>query len=735
MNKGSEKNASELDCFFGNDTASNGKEKEQDRKKNFGNEEKEGTSKRVTDNTEATENIGKRVFDWGNVTEDEVFARRSSLTRSPPPQRYLEVKTDNSGKATQSKGREGTETYDMFKRLFNNEKEGEKATSCIVIEEGEEKHRDAKKRKADTSPKITGEKVADDSKFLKEMQDKISELENFAKKNRNVHREIKQMAVDMKALIFKIKNEFRNSQAKRRQLEKDLETERHKVTQIRESSGQGKPERSESIREQGAITRQRKMRSVSTQADAEEIAKEIEEKTNRIEELKETILKGKEYKDIEKWLDIEWPEEMFKHTQKISWRTMDLHTRADMAVVIDPEEADEKGQLRQIVRNYPQFKGLISEKPRYGECEYIINRSSITTSRGLIHEERTQFFMALPYKTSSEGVNDMEGIYNLAMRMKEVMKQNNREEVRIILQKGIDREYTRKILEFVLKEQNIKAELMVEREEEKTQKMDGRVTAKEKKYKDNKRNNGIVIKSGSKTFAELLRDVKDSVDIEKMGVQIKTIKKTAKGDLFLKVVGEEENANKLTAAVQEKVKDVRVISAQKERTLIILDIDAITSQEEVLTALRTRLAIPPEEHITLKGLRVNRAGNKAATIVLRKETADKLKKIGRIRIGWVNCRIKERETLKRCYRCLEYGHETARCTGQDRSRCCLKCGEEGHKVSECRNAEKCCKCQVDGHRIDSTKCPAYKAYIQKGHGDGVVRNKKHEHQSSTNKPK
>ncbi|KAG8228943.1 hypothetical protein J437_LFUL006565 [Ladona fulva] len=62
---------------------------------------------------------------------------------------------------------------------------------------------------------------------------------------------------------------------------------------------------------------------------------------------------------------------------------------------------------------------------------------------------------------------------------------------------------------------------------------------------------------------------------------------------------------------------------------------------------------------------------------------------GRIKIGWVYCRIRKRIIVTRCHKCLGYGHMKRDCTGPDRTDVCWKCGNKGHKAAQCKNNPSC----------------------------------------------
>uniref|UniRef100_A0ABD2VWL5 CCHC-type domain-containing protein n=1 Tax=Trichogramma kaykai TaxID=54128 RepID=A0ABD2VWL5_9HYME len=82
----------------------------------------------------------------------------------------------------------------------------------------------------------------------------------------------------------------------------------------------------------------------------------------------------------------------------------------------------------------------------------------------------------------------------------------------------------------------------------------------------------------------------------------------------------------------------------------------------------------------VKTLRKAYAGTQTAVTALPDDLAARALKLGHIRIGWVNCRIRGRGEAARCYRCWSPGHMAARCRGPDRTELCHRCGQKGHQL-------------------------------------------------------
>ena len=83
-----------------------------------------------------------------------------------------------------------------------------------------------------------------------------------------------------------------------------------------------------------------------------------------------------------------------------------------------------------------------------------------------------------------------------------------------------------------------------------------------------------------------------------------------------------------------------------------------------------------------------------AFITLAAESAGGLLRIGRIKIGWIQAKIRPWVSEKRCFQCLIVDHRTASCMGPDRTTLCLKYGEASYRIRECANIAKCFLCRA-----------------------------------------
>lgn len=64
--------------------------------------------------------------------------------------------------------------------------------------------------------------------------------------------------------------------------------------------------------------------------------------------------------------------------------------------------------------------------------------------------------------------------------------------------------------------------------------------------------------------------------------------------------------------------------------------------------------------------------------------AQKLLRVGRLRVGLIYTRVRKGVKRRRCFKCLAFGHESGQCRdGPDRRNCCKRCGKTGNKAAGC----------------------------------------------------
>lgn len=232
----------------------------------------------------------------------------------------------------------------------------------------------------------------------------------------------------------------------------------------------------------------------------------------------------------------------------------------------------------------------------------------------------------------------------------------------------------------------------------------------------------VIAKVGEMTYADILRTVKTNGTLQELGKNVTRVKKTAKGEILLELKKEQTGS---TEGYKEEISRIlgdqaQIKTLKQETTVELRDLDDITTKDDIAEAIRSEIKELGLFSVSaIKTIRAAYAGTQIAVISLPAQEAKYLLQAQKIKIGWTICRIREKAQLKKCFRCLEYGHVAKACSNlEDRSKCCIKCGEEGHFAKSCTNNPFCIACKKNGkanteHQIGSRKCPIYIAACSK----------------------
>ncbi|CAH2092238.1 unnamed protein product [Euphydryas editha] len=238
------------------------------------------------------------------------------------------------------------------------------------------------------------------------------------------------------------------------------------------------------------------------------------------------------------------------------------------------------------------------------------------------------------------------------------------------------------------------------------------------------RPNALIVRPKEKeNYADILSRVKKDVPDEQVRSTVDKIRRTATGDLLIILTKESTDKGQGLQKTIAKLlgNEAEVISKGPQEEIEIRDLDDTTTKQDVLEALQKAAE---DDEITLDAIRSLRkayGGTQTASVTLAATIARKvLGEHGKIRIGWVNCRIKIVERPTKCFRCWHYGHLAAKCNSNvDRSNLCTSCGEEGHKTATCKKDARCALCLEKGntkncaHIAGSSRCPVFKEALQK----------------------
>lgn len=149
--------------------------------------------------------------------------------------------------------------------------------------------------------------------------------------------------------------------------------------------------------------------------------------------------------------------------------------------------------------------------------------------------------------------------------------------------------------------------------------------------------------------------------------------------------------------------------------VIIIGVPEEIGKEELGKRIEETIGRTKEElegQLRVRVWRDARSGKRNVILEVNPETRRDLLRVGRIRVGWVSCRIEDYTSVQQCAKCFGFGHRAIVCRGPV---CCLVCGKSGHFSSTCNEREEdraCVNCGGKDHGSRSKECPVYKAAVK-----------------------
>lgn len=223
----------------------------------------------------------------------------------------------------------------------------------------------------------------------------------------------------------------------------------------------------------------------------------------------------------------------------------------------------------------------------------------------------------------------------------------------------------------------------------------------------------IIVSSEERSFADMLKKMKSSVDLKNVGVEVLNLRKTEGGEarLHIRQIREGGKENFIRAIEQNTELNAKVRSLQKGKKAVILrNLDETTTKEEITQALHglditDAIVSQPKRGVNGKWSAVVKLSNKDAAAVIAR---------GRIGIGWFSCGdVSEMLIPRQCHRCFEAGHSANACPNEKMTGPrCYRCGNEGHQARKCTAGKQhCFLCKKDGHSANSMACSKYRGYV------------------------
>lgn len=236
-------------------------------------------------------------------------------------------------------------------------------------------------------------------------------------------------------------------------------------------------------------------------------------------------------------------------------------------------------------------------------------------------------------------------------------------------------------------------------------------TQKEQRFKN--RPDVVIVKAGNMPYSEMLKKIKTSDEMKTAGSSINAVTKTKDGLLRMVLNRGTDDIDHLTSAITNSIgSDASCTRLSDTSVIEIRDADEEATDEEIVQAIQTHAKLKGSIKI-IKKRKIDR-GTQIITVSVPTSVAITLVS-SRLRIGYVNCRVRRRIEVKKCFRCQGFGHTRHDCTYEERNNLCWQCGGEGHKSRECNNTARCFLCKDEAtydHLLGSFKCHAYKRALE-----------------------
>lgn len=449
-----------------------------------------------------------------------------------------------------------------------------------------------------------------------------------------------------------------------------------------------------------------KTTTAGTQVNPEIMAVDYEREALKCEEkLKEVMEQAKtdpSFGTFKEVLDREWPNSIYVNTKTKITHPVNTELSA-LALVIDPDIDVSSKAIRKLIEKFPEIGTVLTEGITEGQTEYVEYKTGTLTSKSGRETRTEKYIYIVPYKIDENGINDIEKLHSLIVKLQHQMINKNIKVAEIAALGNLNRDYLRKCCEVACRQTGMEVTILLR----------GKDITRDKTNKTRKTPavEKIIIKSGGESYADLLKKIKEKTNIgEEEGI-VRAIKRVRGNDVMLVLNGDREKAELVSKAIKDGA-NLQATYRKNEVIMHVTDIDTTMKEEEIKEGIKKHLTSLNDVDVKIMSIRPTKDGNQTATLAVTKEAAKTLEGIGRVKIGWVNCRIRRRLNMQRCYRCLEVGHLRKGCNKPDRSEHCLKCGKPGHKQKDCQEQEFCVACEKPGHRADQTKCPAFRKMLQ-----------------------
>ncbi|VEN51059.1 unnamed protein product [Callosobruchus maculatus] len=421
--------------------------------------------------------------------------------------------------------------------------------------------------------------------------------------------------------------------------------------------------------------------------------------------IREKINGGTTLDDLKGLLDLEWPRTVFERLHEIPGDALASSWEYDLVNFTTSDF--EKAVSRRYRERYGGLAELKAQTEEIGGVAYLMNSLTVPTATGNVRKDR--YIWHLVTEKAPLELTSIEDLYKAACRLRELLKENGRHKLAIPFISTYNWSHVEKTFEYVFKDTEV--EICVHKYEkarsrhQKTPSADSSNTKSvETKRAKRPTREAVIVSSRGKSYADLVRGLREQVDVKGLDVELSRIRKTNKGDVLLEV--KKGNVETLQSAINTQWQEARAIKKYKQTVLHLRDLDSLTTIDEIMDTLR-ELFGEEAKRCKVASLRPAQGESQNATIIADNDLAQLLLKKGSLLVGSVHCQIKQRQESEWYNRCWAKGHVSRSCKGPDRTSLCYKCAKPGHVARDCSNELFCVLCNKEGHRSGKTGCECY----------------------------
>lgn len=432
-------------------------------------------------------------------------------------------------------------------------------------------------------------------------------------------------------------------------------------------------------------------------------------------------------------MDINWPEECYIKTVNEQGSILEQATH-DTVIVIDTKKQNSR-LLDDLAEAVPQLRKVIKEGIPTNKI-FKLTQNSTLLSEDDSEETNRRLFFLLGIDSEQEDPEVTKFIYQGITKIQRTAEIENRNQIALASTTRRMAIKVRKVCEYIFRNDKnkdirifgippIPSRSYQNKQEYSKQfpklnqdAMD--IDKSEKLWQKAPRKNKsetllIKLQNGETDYAEIVKSLKRNINIEEIGVNVRSIRKTKGGNIQMKIDGSRETQAKFAEAVKINTANKGVTDyIGTIKTIFIKDLDTTVEKEDIVQAICTKLQCTEEDIKVEIPDKPNKSGFKHAFVKTNQEYADKIIEGRKIKVGWTYCRVEETFAPIRCYNCGFYGHIAGKCPNPTNIRYnkCLNCTEEGHTANGCIKPPICYMCTENrAHKPNSMSCPSYRKAV------------------------